>query len=308
MALIKMLVENDCGGYNPIRTLTTQHSQTRRHLDEGFLTREKPGHKTLTENGLVQEFLSETNQAISRKPQTFHMKSLIQEMRYSLVGITGEVPAVADVSTVWDAWATEYVHTGQEMTGWHRQFLQWNSLDEPDKLHQSSKRDGGYQDVALMWAEEYLTDIPFIESNVTTLDDAPMCFISSNVRWTESVSDTCPLAYIDTGWSEDVSQLNNLDLNLCVDTASGASGASGADKQDCLSNLEENWKNDPNAFEAGKNNFKAGDLPGAQLLLECAVKQFPFNAEAWQLLEFMWWANWELEYASQTNKLWSKTL
>eukprot|EP00092_Neocalanus_flemingeri_P027148 GFUD01029441.1.p1 GENE.GFUD01029441.1~~GFUD01029441.1.p1 ORF type:complete len:586 (+),score=146.75 GFUD01029441.1:262-2019(+) len=319
---MKGLVEGDCGGSNPLMKLTTHYTQDRGHVDEGVRIRGILGPQTLTENGLVQEFLSETHQVTSRPPQTFRMDSLLQEMRdiegpRSLGAVPRQAPAVADLATTGETWAAEYLDTEQNVIDWSRDYLKENSLGGPDPLHHS-EGFGRSQNTAPKWAEEYLTDIPVIDQNVATLGDAPTLdpqefedFIASVGKEAESKTGLASSATLDSAWAEEFAQFTNADMNNHVDSNNESY------KQDFWRKLEDEWKdmskeddhpwlNDfqtsyepfkeydfrednpmkehPNALEEGKKMLEAGDLPSAVLLFEAAVKEFPENTEAWQLL------------------------
>ena len=174
---MKGLVEGECGGSNPLMRLTTHYTQDKGHVDDGVRIRGILGNQTLTENGLVQEFLSETHQVTSRPPQTFRMDSLLQEMRdiegpRSLGAVPRQAPAVADLATTGETWAAEYLDTEQNVIDWSREYLKENSLGGPDPLNHSE----GFvrnQNAAPKWAEEYLTDLPVIDQNISALEDVP---------------------------------------------------------------------------------------------------------------------------------------
>ena len=174
---MKGLVEGDCGGSNPLMKLTTHYTQDRGHTDEGLRVRGIIGggnHAAITENSLVQEFLSETHQVTSRPPQTFRMDSLLQEMRdiegsRSLGAIPRQAPAVADLATTGDTWAAEYLDTEQNVIDWSREYLKEHSLGGPDPLTLNESLTGRPTE-APKWAEEYLTDLPVIDHN---LEDVP---------------------------------------------------------------------------------------------------------------------------------------
>ena len=58
------------------------------------------------------------------------------------------------------------------MIDWSREYLKENSLGGPDPLNHSE----GFvrnQNAAPKWAEEYLTDLPVIDQNITALEDVP---------------------------------------------------------------------------------------------------------------------------------------
>jgi len=318
---MKGLVEGDCGGSNPLMKLTTHYTQDRGHVDEGVRIRGILGHQTLSEGGLVQEFLSETHQVTSRPPQTFRMDSLLQEMRdiegpRSLGAVPRQAPAVADLATSGETWAAEYLETDQNVIDWSREYLKENSLGGPDPLHHS---EGFMRDVSVapMWAEEYLIDIPVI-GNISTLEEAPTIdpkefedFIASVGKEAESKTGVASSATLDSAWAEEFAEFTNSDLNNHVDSNNETY------KQDFWRKLEDEWKEmsqeedhpwlndftssyEPfkeynfseenplkehlNALEEGKKMLEAGDLPSAVLLFEAAANQFPDNAEAWQLL------------------------
>jgi len=319
---MKGLVEGDCGGSNPLMRLTTHYTQDRGHVDEGVRIRGILGNQTLTENGLVQEFLSETHQVTSRPPQTFRMDSLLQEMRdiegpRSLGAVPRQAPAVADLATTGETWAAEYLDTEQNVIDWSREYLKENSLGGPDPLNHSE----GFvrnQNAAPKWAEEYLTDLPVIDQNIATLGDVPTLdpqefedFIASVGKEAKSKTGVASSATLDSAWAEEFAEFTNADLSSHVDSKNETY------KQDFWRKLEDEWKemakeedhpwlNDftssyepfkdynfaednqmkdlPNALEEGKKMLEAGDLPSAVLLFEAAVQQFPDNVEAWQLL------------------------
>ncbi|XP_062579290.1 peroxisomal targeting signal 1 receptor-like, partial [Saccostrea cucullata] len=84
---MRNLVEGECGGTNSLMKLTSHYTQDKARRQEGFFHGQRQNQglvhgrpiQEATERELVDEFL--TGQRINMAPQTFHMGSLLQEMR-----------------------------------------------------------------------------------------------------------------------------------------------------------------------------------------------------------------------------------
>lgn len=72
MSTLRQLVENDCGGLNPLMQLGARFKR-----DEGLLYQTQLDKSYTQNKEMVNEFLQQVN----RPPQTFHMETLLQEMR-----------------------------------------------------------------------------------------------------------------------------------------------------------------------------------------------------------------------------------
>jgi hypothetical protein len=146
------LVEPECGGTNPLVRLTGQRADRARAA-------EATGHRA--GQGLVTEFLEETR-AAARPRHTFRMDSLLREMR-ELEGARLEPragPGVAAIAAAGD-WAGEFVHTEQNVIDWSREYLALHPLAGPDPLEQHQLAGRGPEPV--LWADEYLADVPVLE-------------------------------------------------------------------------------------------------------------------------------------------------
>ena len=95
---MKGLLEGDCGGSNPLLRLASHFTQDRGEQDTGLV---RAG-----DQGMVQEFISETRHVTARPPQSFRMDSLLQEMRdieqssqKNLGAVPKQAPPVAALAT-----------------------------------------------------------------------------------------------------------------------------------------------------------------------------------------------------------------
>lgn len=165
------LIEGECGGANPLFKITDHLTRDRGLQQEGLRkTNSNVTFKSITEtseNELVQEFISETQDHNCQRnvPRTFHMESLLQEMREIEKSCHPPLqgPCVADLATSRN-WAEEYLANEcnlqeSSITEWNEQFFSENPiLANPDIITDAK------------WAEEYLPPSEsFIEeNNVTT--------------------------------------------------------------------------------------------------------------------------------------------
>ncbi|ESO91295.1 hypothetical protein LOTGIDRAFT_209637 [Lottia gigantea] len=151
------LVEGDCGGSNSLMKFGSHFTQDRAFKQDGFRPVQP---KTLpTSSDLVSEFLS--NHQTTMEPQTFHMGSLLQEMREieetELSYTPQRAPAIAEMAA--GDWAEEYL-----------------ALDKPIDSNPEVMLDRQpYLPTPVKWAEEYLEHTenrPWIEEhNQNILDD-----------------------------------------------------------------------------------------------------------------------------------------
>ncbi|XP_067658624.1 peroxisomal targeting signal 1 receptor-like isoform X2 [Haliotis asinina] len=301
------LVDGECGGSNSLMKLNSHFTRDRAFKQEGFRPPGQAG-KPITQispDELVNEFMLGHQTAIA--PQTFHMSSLLQEMREieesEMKHMPHRAPGIAELAS--DAnWAEEFL-TAENMAAasgdWVKEFQAGQQAAAADTK----------------WAEEYLEP---------TLDKT----------WSEQYERE---QLDDTKWIDEYHQSSDLektanDLLGSVDDpkfSNSEAGASVTDKwaeefaefsanqaepEAFWDNLQKHWedvdRNDsqpwltefeqsepyktynfeadnplldhPNPFAAGMEKLGQGDIPNAVLLFEAAVKKDDSHMEAWQYL------------------------
>lgn len=183
---LRNLVDAQCGEGNALLRLTQHVTRDKALLDEGLrwpqarppaedgIFKSQYGPTTVGDQ-LVEEFMSETQQAAAAAPQAFRMDSLLQEMREieSMRARSGPMrgPGIADLASEASNWAEEYLASEthvQEMGlggDWTKEFLdQQHALTSPDIIPDSDTR----------WTHEYLND--------NAIDDTQGC---ESTKWLE---------------------------------------------------------------------------------------------------------------------------
>ena len=173
MAGLAGLLDPDCGGTNPLLSLTNHYREDAARA--AVLGGEQPAGP---EHGLVREFLSETRQAVgpARPANTFRMEGLLAELRElqpdSRVSRQPQLgPAVAELAAE-ESWAAEYLDTeDSSVLDWSQQYIRDHRLAGPDPLLAPPVR----------WADEYLAEAPMLKQrdtarapNFATLEPAPV--------------------------------------------------------------------------------------------------------------------------------------
>jgi len=208
---LRGLVEGDCGGPNPLVSLTSHLTLDSAHIEDGLALQGDNSSRIPGQGqGLVREFLSETHQVASRAarpPQTFRMDSLLREMTdieasRSRGAVPKQAPPVAHLALAaphaavhvqqgqGDMWAREYLDTEQNVIDWSREYMARHGMAGPDPLYDvesslgfSEAQNNGFSDSpkwaeeylasdSPKWAEEYLADVPLIHKDeLATLGD-----------------------------------------------------------------------------------------------------------------------------------------
>lgn len=159
---MKELVEQECGGSNPLMKLTSHFTQDRALQQEGIQNTifgqqhapflEKP-LSSITKEEMVEEFISETQRHLHHNvaPQTFNMDSLLQEMREIERTCQPPLPGpgVADLATSRN-WAEEYLASedivqDSPLADWSKEFFPEQQMLNPDIITDTR------------WTEEYIT-------------------------------------------------------------------------------------------------------------------------------------------------------
>ncbi|XP_052270697.1 peroxisomal targeting signal 1 receptor-like isoform X2 [Dreissena polymorpha] len=317
---MRNLVEGECGGTNSLMRLTSHMTKDRAMRQEGFLPGrpgsriQHPIERPITEaspNELVDEFLG--GQRVAMAPHTFHMGSLLQEMR-EIEGqeqnfIPQRGPAIAELAVIDPGgWAKEFLATENDHPNqdWSHDFLS----------NQPSNQMARVPPMNMKWAEEYLDQ-------------------SEHRPWTEESEREI---FDDSKWIDDFTaesgdlQKTARDLldSVTDDKLNSSEGRSLVDKweEEFMSEkavndaefwekLEQHWQDvaqtsedhawltefddtaqykeykfeeenplldHPDPFQAGLEKLHQGDIPNAVLLFEAAVKKDETHAEAWQYL------------------------
>ncbi|GFS26034.1 peroxisomal targeting signal 1 receptor [Elysia marginata] len=186
------LVEGECGGPNSLVKLSSHFTQDRGFKQEGYGATRFPPPKPFEINrplaqastdDLVSEYLS--GQQTAMAPQTFHMGSLLQEMREiegaEMVHAPQRAPGIAELASAGN-WAEEFLNSAvradqnKEMLGstvpgdpWATEFNQMGHKPEEIKwAHdylEGSEQDSGQQDH--IWSNEFegqlLDDIKWVD-------------------------------------------------------------------------------------------------------------------------------------------------
>ncbi|KAK3594429.1 hypothetical protein CHS0354_000250 [Potamilus streckersoni] len=318
---LRNLVEGECGGSNSLMKLTSHFTQDRALRQEryapGQIGPQRPDLRSqpiadMTETELVEEFLS--SQRVAMAPQTFHMGSLLQEMReieesqFTYTPQRG--PAIADLTAAGTGdWAEDYLTTEniKHFSDWSEDFV----LQKPSRL-----------DPALLpvkWAEEYLdhSDQGTKDLSHELLDDTKWIddFHIQKIEEDELARTANQLlsSVNDPKFSE-----SETTKSLVDQWEEEFSTGHGATDEEFWDRLQKHWgeldqsRNDgqpwltefeqtepykvykfeeenphlehPDPFLEAMEKLKQGDIPNAVLLFEAAVQKNDKHVEAWQYL------------------------
>lgn len=316
---MRNLVEGDCGGTNSLMKLTSHVTKDRAFRQEGYLPG-RPGSRIqhpierpigeVTHHELVDEFLG--GQSITMAPQTFHMGSLLQEMREiegaENVFMPQRGPAIAELAaTDPGSWAQEFLATENERltNDWVENFPGNNHSNQISQIP-SIKWADEYLDQTenRRWAEEYgreiLDDTKWIEdfhSQENDLQKTAKDLLDSvddpqlnNSEGRQSLVDKWEEEFMAEKSVTDVEFWEKLEQHWHDVAASSEEHAWLADFEETEPYKEYKFEeenpliNHPDPFQAGLEKLGHGDIPSAVLLFEAAVKKDENHSEAWQYL------------------------
>ncbi|KAF5283692.1 hypothetical protein FQR65_LT13763 [Abscondita terminalis] len=312
---LRQLTEADCGQNNPLIQLTTHITQDRA-LRETYGQNQFPS----SSDQLVEQFLAETRAA----PQTFRMDGihLMREMHEieSQRAALPPIPASAVKDHLHDnIWAVEYAKQDihgpfgafdvaaneavwaeisareRDQTRLENHWLEYdhnfdvkqdedltlNDTDDPKFayskflkfMRHGSHDETAENEVAQSWSNEYAENAKGSADILSETWDNSQPTISDadgpNSKFWDRLQDEWKKIADQDGREEDswLSEYNNYDNYKEYEFS------------------EDNPMSDLNQpLEEGKKLLENGDLPGAVLCFEAAVRQDPTRAEAWQLL------------------------
>ncbi|XP_061189708.1 peroxisomal targeting signal 1 receptor-like isoform X2 [Saccostrea echinata] len=320
---MRNLVEGECGGTNSLMKLTSHYTQDKARRQEGFLHGQVQNHglvpgrpiQEATERELVDEFL--TGQRINMAPQTFHMGSLLQEMReieeQEYRHAPQRAPGILELASN-EKWADEFLSSNKEPMGpdWTGEFLD----QKPQQVLPHPAGDLKWAEEYLdhtehrPWTEEYekevLDDTKWIDEYSTQDDDLAKTAkdLLNNVTDPKLAnSELEPGQSLVDQWEEEFAEMT---------------GNRGTSDEDFWEKLQKHWEevdkttddghpwltefeesdpykvyefedenpliDHPDPFQAGLEKLKEGDIPNAVLLFEAAVQKDNQNTLAWQYL------------------------
>ncbi|XP_041377756.1 peroxisomal targeting signal 1 receptor-like isoform X2 [Gigantopelta aegis] len=308
------LVEGDCGANNSLMKLTSHYTQDRAFKQEGF---RPPGfipHQVsrpitdATPDELVNEFLSGHQTAMA--PQTFHMGSLLQEMREieeaEIRHPPNRAPAIADLAVTGD-WTAEFMaENNLEQGDWVKEFAAEHHRAPPDVkwakeyLDQTEEHKPWVDEYSKevlddsKWIDEFQAQDADLEKTANSLlgsiDDPK--FINSEAdksltdKWAEEFSEFSTNQEGDEFWAS--LQKNWEDVDKANAVGGGHPWLTDFDQSEPFKEyrFEENnpLMDHPNPFEEGIKKLEQGDVPNAVLLFEAAAQKNDSHMEAWQYL------------------------
>ncbi|XP_070206847.1 peroxisomal targeting signal 1 receptor-like isoform X2 [Littorina saxatilis] len=318
--MARNLVDGECGGANSLMKLTSHFTQDKAFRQEALGPGFRPhphaqvGHPgaLATPDELVGEFLS--GQSTVMAPQTFHMSSLLQEMREieeaEIAHAPQRGPAIVELAAD-GGWADEFLAAE-------------NSV--PNDAAWAAEFGAGRPTVAphdVKWAAEYLDHAENADHHVWTAEfDKQML---SDTEWAKEFDEKTSNRELEATARELLGTVTDPKINNSEGARSltdrwaeeFSEFAGNQSDTDFWNKLQEHWqdvdsntqghpwltefeqtdvyqkykfeednplKDHPAAFEEGLKCLEKGDIPNAVLLFEAAVQQSPQHAEAWQYL------------------------
>lgn len=311
---LRQLTEADCGQNNPLMQLTSHITQDRA-LRETYGPNQFPS----SSDQLVEQFLAETRAAA---PQTFRMDDLMREMHEieSQRATLPPIPASAVKDHLHDnIWAVEYAKAGPfgafdvaaneavwaEISTRERDQNQIDNHWAQEYEHNFGiKQDGDHVDSALNDDPKfaYSKFLKFMKHGSTDEEVEDDVAQSWSNEYTESAKGSIDI--LNETWdnsqptTSEQNDPNSKFWDRLQDEWKKIADQTGGDTDSWLSEYnnyydvykdyefnEDNPMADINEpLAEGKKLLEKGDLPGAVLCFEAAVRQAPNLAEAWQLL------------------------
>ncbi|CAI9740986.1 peroxisomal targeting signal 1 receptor-like isoform X2 [Octopus vulgaris] len=301
---MKNLVEGECGVSNSLLKFTGHFTEDKAFKQEGFYDLPRyPDHKVEKPLALprdvewVDEFLHAQNTQAA--PETFHMGSLLQEMRQieeaELFHEPQTAPAIADLA-VSSEWAKDFLASestqnsdmgaSASATDSNSSAVRW-AAEYLDPVHankdwsQEHEKNQSYQPEDVRRAAQELVDslnnprIEDTESAKSLVDQWQEEFTKE--MGSETISD-------EQFWENLQKHWEDVDRNVTDGHPWLTEYTDSELYQDYKFASENPLLQQKDPFNAGLEKLKKGDIPNAVLLFEAAVQKDASHAEAWQYL------------------------
>lgn len=296
---LRQLVEGDCGGVNPLMRLGNQFMKDAAHKDEGIVQAQFERSMRQDEE-MINEFLGQ----VGGPPQSFHLETLLQEMREiektAQMGNSHLQPAPKVIDEVAGQWSQElgdrvnvpHSTCNARMIHVQPQQQQLTHVNEffDDSTVVSSHLERGFPHLAI--CPQYPTSL--FENEPTNLTE----------KFFDEVRDLEEKVAEDWVHDYEISNENNAQITADYNEKFWSRVQDAWSKMS--ENLEHPWLSEfdenydpykeykfaednpmqelPDAFEKGKEYLSKGDIPSAVLCFEVAAQNDPNNAEVWELL------------------------
>ncbi|XP_076452011.1 peroxisomal targeting signal 1 receptor-like [Babylonia areolata] len=185
--MARNLVDGECGGANSLMKLTSHFTQDKAFRQEAIGPGARPPHHEQVgrpidvahPDELVGEFLS--GQSMAMAPQTFHMASLLQEMREleeaEIAQAPQRGPAVVELAAD-EGWADEFIaaeHSVPKDAEWAAEFDAARPVVAPSEVKWAAEYLDQAEQPEHVWAAEFdkriLTDPSWVEEFKTSEEE-----------------------------------------------------------------------------------------------------------------------------------------
>uniref|UniRef100_D3TMS0 TPR repeat-containing protein n=1 Tax=Glossina morsitans morsitans TaxID=37546 RepID=D3TMS0_GLOMM len=297
---LRQLVEGDCGGANPLMRLGNQFMKDAAHKDEGIVQAQFE-HSMRQDEAMINEFLGQ----VGGPPQSFHLETLLQEMREiektAQIGSNHLRPAPKVIDQVAGQWSKQlsddinvppvpcnermvHVQPQQQQLTYVSEFFDDDTSVAPSRLEGELPylaicppyRPSVFEGEQTNLTEKFFDEVQDMEK--TTVEDWVHDYQVSNESNEQMTAN-----YNEKFWQRLQDEWSKLSENF---------------EHPWLSEFDENYdpykeykfaednpmQEVPDAFEKGKEYLAKGDIPSAVLCFEVAAQNDPENAQVWELL------------------------